>query len=422
MRYLFLLALSIHASQAVTVEEVRLQTLAPYTGPSHPGIDRTSMMKKVVCGYQGWFCCEGDGAERGWIHWTKGRGALGAENCKVDLWPDMTELGPEERFATQLRLPDGSPAQVFSSAKRETVLRHFRWMQEYGIDAAMVQRFANGLQDPRVLRHNNHVLSHCREGAHLSGRGYTVMYDLSGLKAGKMNEVISDWRSLVQGMALAKDSAVMHHEGKPLVAIWGIGFSDDRAYTLAECRLLVDAIKADGFSIMLGVPTYWREMKRDAVSDPALHELLQKADILSPWTVGRYNSPESASRHAEKVASADQQWCREKGLDYLPVIFPGFSWHNMHGGELNSIPRLKGDFFWSQIQANQSAQMLYVAMFDEVDEATAIFKCSNHPPMDQGPRFIDYEGLPSDYYLRLTGAAGQMLRGELPPTAPKPSP
>lgn len=58
--------------------------------------------------------------------------------------------------------------------------------------------------------------------------------------------------------------------------------------------------------------------------------------------------------------------------------------------------------------------MIYVAMFDEVDEGTAIFKCTNDPPEEEGARFLDYEGLPSDCYLRLTGAGGQMLRGEIP--------
>ena len=54
--------------------------------------------------------------------------------------------------------------------------------------------------------------------------------------------------------------------------------------------------------------------------------------------------------------------------------------------------------------------MAYIAMFDEVDEGTAIFKCTNHPPVG---RFVTYEGYPSDHYLKLSGLIGKMLRGEL---------
>mgnify|MGYP001476201727 FL=1 len=57
--------------------------------------------------------------------------------------------------------------------------------------------------------------------------------------------------------------------------------------------------------------------------------------------------------------------------------------------------------------------MIYVAMFDEVDEATAIYKCTNNPPVGESA-FLTYEGLPSDYYLRLAGRAGKLLRSEIP--------
>ena len=58
--------------------------------------------------------------------------------------------------------------------------------------------------------------------------------------------------------------------------------------------------------------------------------------------------------------------------------------------------------------------MIYVAMFDEVDEGTAIFKCTNDPPV--GPtKFVTYEDLRSDHYLWLTGQGARLMRDELPP-------
>jgi len=327
----------------------------------------------------------------------------------------VSELAPDERFATGFTHPDGSPAEVFSSFNKETVLRHFAWMRDYGIDGAFVQRFITDLRDPGALRHNNTVLAHCREGANVAGRAYALMYDLSGLGANRINEVIDDWRTLRERMRLTDDPAYLRHRGKPLVAVWGVGFSDGRSYTLAECQRLVEALKADGCSVMVGVPTYWRELKADAVPDPALHELLRLADVVSPWSVGRYRDEAGVRRNAEKVITPDLAWCRERKVDYLPVVFPGFSWSNMKGSKRDQIPRQKGEFLRSQVSAaiDAGAEMLYVAMFDEVDEGTAIFKCTNDVPVAGRSEFVTFEGLPSDFYLRLTGDAGRMLRGEM---------
>jgi hypothetical protein len=409
-------------------KEVLDATLAPYTGPTVKGVDASTLAGKVMCGYQGWFNCEGDGAENGWVHWTKRGGTLSEKNVKVDLWPDVSELGADERFDTEFKLADGSKAQVFSSFKRATVLRHFQWMKEYGIDGAFVQRFPVMLRSPRDLRHNNTVLAHCREGANLNGRTYAVMYDLSGLRAGQIDDVIEDWRLLRTRMKIADDAAYLKHKGKPLVAVWGVGFNDKRAYTLAECRKLVEFLKTDkeagGCSVMLGVPTYWREQNRDAVAEPALHEVIALGDVISPWTVGRYRTSKEATEYAGKTLKADIAWTAQKKIDLLPVVFPGFSWHNMKGDALDAIPRRKGELLWTQFrEAKQAgATMIYVAMFDEVDEATAIFKCANEVPVSKEAGFVTYEGLPADYYLRLTGAGAKLLRGELPIDAARPGP
>ncbi|MEP6670590.1 MAG: glycoside hydrolase family 71/99-like protein [Chthoniobacter sp.] len=424
--FVFLLAAvpGLTAAPAPTREEVLAATLAPYAGESVRGVDTSTLTSKVMCGYQGWFNCEGDGANRGWAHWVKGRGIPSPSNVKVDLWPDVSELGADERFDTAFHHTDGQPAQVFSSFKQATVLRHFQWMREYGVDGAFVQRFAAGARSADFQRQNNTVLAHCREGANRHGRAYALMYDLSGLAAGHMDDVMDDWRQLRTRMKLGEDPAYLHHRGKPVVAVWGIGFNDKRAYTLEECRRLIEFLKSDGCTVMLGVPTYWREQKNDAITDPALHEVLALADIVSPWTVGRYRSPDDAARYAEKQIKPDLAWCAEHRLDYLPVIFPGFSWRNMYGQNTGTIPRLRGEFFWRQFREtkNAGANMLYVAMFDEVDEGTAVFKCTNDVPPESEAPFVTYEGLPSDYYLRLTGQGTRMLRGELPTSSPLPKP
>lgn len=399
--------------------------LQPYAGESIPGGDTSTLAGKVMCGYQGWFTTPGDGSQRGWAHYShRGRFEPGA--CSIDLWPDVSELDDDERFATPFRHADGSVAHVFSSHQRQTVLRHFRWMQEYGIDGAFVQRFAVETRHPLNLNHCNTVLMHCREGANLAGRAYAVMYDLSGLQAGQIEHVMDDWRSLVDHMHVGKDDAYLHERGKPVVAVWGIGFNDGRRYTLDECERLIRFLKDDarygGCTVMLGVPTGWRTLDRDAVADPRLHDVILAADIVSPWTVGRYNSPRTVAAHAAERWAKDIQWCEQRDKLYLPVVFPGFSWHNLKPDfPLDQIPRRKGQFLWSQyVHAQQAgATMIYQAMFDEMDEGTAIFKCTNSPPVGESP-FLTYEGLPSDHYLWLTGQGGRLLRKEIEPSPQPP--
>ena len=142
------------------------------------------------------------------------------------------------------------------------------------------------------------------------------------------------------------------------------------------------------------------------------------ADVLSPWTVGRYRGTEEAKRHGAQTWQPDVAWCAERNIDFLPVVFPGFSWYNMFGRQFDHMPRMKGEFLWSQFVAAKRAgsKMVYVAMFDEVDEGTAIFKCANDVPVNGASKFLTYEGLPSDFYLRLTGNGAKMLRGKIPVT------
>jgi hypothetical protein len=81
------------------------------------------------------------------------------------------------------------------------------------------------------------------------------------------------------------------------------------------------------------------------------------------------------------------------------------------------IPRRKGEFYWKQFYhfKQLGVKTVFVGMFDEVDEGTAIYKVTNTPPV--GNYFATYEGMPSDWYLKLTGTATLMMRGELPLTA-----
>jgi len=390
--------------------------LAAAEEPLHPSLEG-----KVVTGYQGWFRTEGDASGLGWVHYGPAKG-FSPQACSFDIWPDLSEFTPEERYPSPFKFSDGKTADLFSSVHPLTVRRHFHWMKDYGIDGAMLQRFAIGFGKGRGAESLDVVLRNCTEAANAEGRSLTVMYDLSGLAPDKFPAVAADWRRLVAA-GQTKQPCAQHHQGKPLVALWGLGFAD-RAPALAEWSALLADIKSTGASVMLGIPTYWRELKNDSISDPALHTLIRQADVLSPWTVTRYEDPKGAADLADKIWKPDLAWCIPEKKAYLPVIFPGFSWHNLSAlrgqkAKLDQIPRLGGRFLWSQAVAARAAgaKTLYVAMFDEIDECTAIMKCGGPRPVGN---FLDLSDVPTDHYLWLSGQAGRMLRGEIPASSDLP--
>jgi hypothetical protein len=260
------------------------------------------------------------------------------------------------------------------------------------------------------------------------------MYDLSGLRASgeDCSSVIEDWKFLVDSLKVTNqpgNKTYLHHHGKPLVTIWGLGFPD-RPYDIRNIGIqrLIDFLKNDpvygGCSVMLGVPTFWRDLDADCIHDPYLHEIIKQADIIMPWMVQRF-SPllhNDMDRYRDEILG-DIKWCNEHNIDYAPCVCPGFSWHNLSTHAfpddvkpVGSIPRQGGRFFWQQISTAilAGADRIYVAMFDEVNEGTAIFKCTNNPPSSKVAQFIDMDGKPSDHYLWLTGEAAKMLRREKP--------
>lgn len=394
-----------------------------------PKVQET-MNGKVFCGYQGWFSGKDDGTGIDFDNYRYD-GVFKPGCCVIDLWPDMSEMDPDEKHPTDFRHADGSVATVFSSANAKTVDRHFAWMKTYGIDGVFLQRFGWALTDPPTLRHRDVVIQHVRRSAARHDRQWAVMYDLTSLAPGQIREfVMADWKKIVQSDDPRKEACYTRHNGKPVVAVWGVGFRGGRDYGLDECLELVKFLQDDpecgGNAVMLGVPYGWRLQERDALQDEVLHKVLLSADILSPWTVGRYRTPEEMDKH-QAVMAADQAWLEERGKSYLPVAFPGFSWQNLEKcygreAELNAIPRRGGQFLWSQaVAAKQAgADMLYIAMFDEMNEATAIFKCTHNPPVGESA-FMTYGDRPSDHYLWLTGRIGELMRGDVEPTQNMPT-
>lgn len=387
----------------------------------------------VMAGYQGWFRAPGDGSGSEWGHYGRA-GKFDKDHNTIDFWPDVSDY--EKTYETSFTYPDGTKARVFSSVDKSTTDLHFRWMQEYGVDGVFMQRFFNVARrhdDP--TKSQDVILRNAFEAAEKYDRAIAVMYDLSGLKAKgeDCSAVIEDWKRLVDDMKVTsrgEKQNYLYHNGKPLVTIWGLGFPD-RSYNIRNIGVnrLIDFLKNDpeygGCAVMLGVPTYFRDLNKDCLPDPYLHELICSADIVLPWMVQRFTPllHQDDLRYRDHVME-DIAWCKENKVDYVPIVYPGFSWENLSKGRpelarhtaYGAIPRLGGKFYWDLIYGaiTAGAEMLYVGMYDEVDEGTAIIKITDTPPNSDDVHFVGNDGVEPDHYLFLTGEAAKMLRREKP--------
>jgi hypothetical protein len=326
------------------------------------------------------------------------------------MWPDVSEY--DKIYKTAFSFADGRPAYVMSEYDESTVETHFRWMRDYGIDGVFVQRFVAEIKRPKSYNQLNKVWHSAIQAANANNRAISIMYDLSGMLPGDEQLVLKDIDAIAAQYDIyerVNNPSYLHHNGKPLVAVWGIGFNDNRKYGFKESEIIIDALIERGFSVLIGVPTNWRRLEGDTTSDPELHRLIKKCDIVMPWFVGRYN--EQTFPKYEKLVKEDLKWCKANKLDYAPLAFPGFSWVNMRK-DSKPIPRNHGSFYWKQLSShiNNGAEMLYLAMFDEIDEGTAIFKCATEVPVGESFFLALDADLGSDYYLKLAGKAAQMLK------------
>ena len=384
------------------------------------GVDATTMYGKLLMGYQGWFACPSDGsAPNQWWHWFHNQTPTAA-NVNTDFLPDTSESTSNELFNTQMTYSNGSPVQLDSSAVEKTVLRHFQWMQENQLDGVFLQRFLTDLSSPQFFSFRNQVTANVRAGAEAYGRTFAVMYDLSGQPTNTLvSNLTNDWLYLVNTMHITNNTRYLCHKGKPVVALWGFGFNDgNHLASPQQAQIVINWFKSQGVTVMGGVPTYWRTLQNDSYTNATWTPVYLSFDVISPWAVGRFGNNAGADSYTANITIPDLAKCKLNAIDYMPVVFPGFSWHNENGGPLNQIPRNGGSFFWRQIydDVHAGCNMIYGAMFDEVNEGTAMYKLV--PTTAQLPAqgqflALDCDGitLSSDWYLRLANQAGKMLRG-----------
>jgi len=408
-----------------TVKQVEVENrsvFSPVNGFSENPIDSSTMQKKALFGYQGWFGCPGDGSDMNtWIHWYK-TDEDGNDFLGVDFWPDMREYEEDEHFESRETLPNGEPATVFSSYNQKTVLRHFKWLKDYDLDGVFSQRFVNALMTKRHFLFRNKVLQNVQLGAERNGRVFAVMYDI-GAGDNVPSRIIKDWKFLRDDLHIMDSPAYLHHNGNPVVAVWGPGFYKKDNIDVAETAFLISWFKSQNVTIMGGVPSRWREQGGDTKLEPEWATIFRAYDIISPWSVKRYENSQELSDFRSNFLLPDIEEVEGiSGVEYMPVIWPGFSWRNLAQGTtpLNDVPRDGGLFY--NLQSNSlistpGVNMIYIAMFDEVDEGTAMFKvaedASSVPAgVDMVTLDVDGYDMRSHRFLQLAQMTTQNLRSQ----------
>jgi chitodextrinase len=398
------------AATAVGTAAATETVLAPAASAAgQPG----DVVGKITVGYQGWFACIGDGAPiNGWWHWSQDWGQPPSRNnTNIKCWPDMRDYTTTYQ-TSYAALGNGQPAKLFSSYDQQTVNTHFLWMQQNSIDTAALQRFnPTGGEGPT----RDAMATRVRGAAESYGRKFYIMYDVSNW-TNMQSEIKTDWTDKMS--AHTASSAYAKQNGKPVVCIWGFGFNDpNHPFTADACLDVVNWFKGQGCYVIGGVPREWRT--GTGGSQPGYLGVYHAFNMISPWMVGAIGNVTEADNAYTTYTVPDQADCDANGIDYQPCVLPG---------DVSGRQRAHGDFMWRQFYnvVRAGVQGIYISMFDEYNEGNQIAKTAETQagvPTDSGFLALDEDGTAcsSDYYLRLTGDGGRMLKGQLALTPTRPT-
>ncbi|MEY5019569.1 MAG: hypothetical protein RLZ22_657 [Verrucomicrobiota bacterium] len=368
-----------------------------YTGPARDEVDPTSLKDKVMTGYQGWFRAPNDIEDSGWRHWIRGQ-TIDPQYYTIDMWPDLTEYDPASLIrAENITTTSGAPAYLFSSATYSVVKQHFRWMRKHNIDGAWLQRFRwkAGTEQEWVLRNVS-------QAAAEEGRIWGLEYDVSGKSSATVvAELQTDLQWLMTQFDIFNDPRYVREDGKPVIFIWGFPFTD-RNITVQAADEAIDWLKSLNLHVIGGIPNTWSTLSAEWQNH------ILKYDGVLVWM--------SQSNTNTKRAN-ELNTFKNRGQDFYPHIWPGFSWAHlkmMAASDLSQYTdRANGQFYWTKGRQwiNAGADRLFIGMFDEYDESTAIMPMTDDPPnpyADYG-RFITNEGKPGDWWMALTDELKRMM-------------
>ena len=360
---------------------------------------------KLTVGYQGWFAAAGDGSPfNSWQHQN------------LESWPECSEYtntyagSPFNQDGVVQpgyfgNLGNGRPARLFSSYDQQVANTHCLWMQQSGIDCIALQRFGSAIVVGSVKKAQfDGIATIMKNAAQTYGRKFYIMYDCKAT-----DPIDVDWTNTITGsLNLTASPYYAKQNGKPVVCFWGVGKSDRGAST--DWLNKINWFKSQGCYVIAGT-------LGNFTTDTTNINAYQAADMIMPWWVGKQSNFQTSYIN-------DLAWCNARNIDYQGCVYSGTAFSNTNGQTVsprNQIKKMHGDFMWQMWAGirNAGVQSAYVAMFDEAQEATSIFKCAETvADIPAGKYFLtlDADGVPvsSDFYLRLVNNGQKMMKGLIP--------
>ena len=354
-------------------------------------VDSSTIKNKVFAGYQGW----ADTSH--WKHWFVDD-KPDTSHYHFEMVPTMDEYPEHSKRTTSVKYTTGKTLSLYDNTASGVVDLHFKWMQDYGLDGILLSRFS-------ASGHDNKILSQVDAAADKYGRIYGVEWDIGQRTDTHWDDKIKeDYQKTVKNYI--HNSRYIKEKGKPVVAIFGIGCNAHEFATPSVAKALIQWLQGNGLYVIGIGPFDWRTGK----SSKSFEAVFSQFDAVMPWSVGTYNGAAKFAHQHTRLA-ADAQLTSSRGQDYSPIAFPGYSYGSVYKERFNLFKRNGGTFFQSQIDYHlqlKGATFFYVAMFDEVQEGTAIYKfAANTEESCEGAQWVtaDIDGVkvPGDHYITMAG-------------------
>jgi len=360
-----------------------------------------------LAGYQGW-----DGARDEWDHWSTDHNKPNPsrKNAHFEMVPEMGEYPSGALHDTDFKYNgNGKTVKLYENAAEGVVDLHFKWMQDYGLDGVLLQRFISEVNHHNTgLTQRNAILHQMDAAAAKHGRVYAMMWDMSGGSTHWDEDIKNDFKNYVKKYTSSQQ--YLKENGRPVVCIFGIGVTKQtHTHSASSALSLVRWLQNEGLYVIGSGPYHWRTGGADALS--GFDKVHAAFDAIMPWSVGRYGSA-TDFQHKFQQTQGDAKLTSSRKQDYAPVAYPGASTGYRTPRHVNYIKRSAGKFMKAQTDAFlklDGATFYYIAMFDEVQEGTAIYKfAANEAESAKAPRAfvtasIDGVDCPGDLYLKMAG-------------------